>query len=299
MDPSQKTARLPFSWEANLAAAGLLLWVLGVSVALTFLLPLAVVLVVAQSLVIVPILGWVLLRGLPLRETFRLRPVGFRTVILSALIGMAGWPIISAAATLLDKPLNRIGPYPATPAPSGWVEAAAYAVTFLLIAPLTEEPIYRGFILRGWLRRGAWTGIVVSGFLFGLVHSQIAATVPIAALGIILAWMSYRSGSIWNTVVAHGFYNLAPTVFYVFPALQQNLSDLGIYIAAVIAIPLLGLLLWLYHRAHPRAPIEDPTPETGSELWPILTLIPAIGLFGFMALIELLLRAFPGGFGGM
>jgi membrane protease YdiL (CAAX protease family) len=298
MEESAKPARLPYSWEANLAAAGLLLWVLGVSVTLTFLLPLSLVLVVAQALVIVPVLGWVLLRGLPLRDTFRLRPVGFRTVILSALIGMTSWPIISAAATLLDKPLSRIGPYPATPAPSGWLEAAAYAVTFLLIAPLTEEPIYRGFVLRAWLRRGAWTGIVVSGFLFGLVHSQIAATVPIAFLGMILAWMSHRSGSIRNTIVAHAFYNLVPTLFYVLPAWQNYISDLAVYVAAVIAVPVLAGLLWLYRGLHPRPPIEDPAAETGSDWWPILTLLPAVALFGVMALVEVLLRAFPGGLGG-
>jgi membrane protease YdiL (CAAX protease family) len=296
MEEKANPVRLPYSWEANLVAAGLLIWVLAVTVALTLLFNLATVLVVAQLLIIVPVVGWVLLRRLPLRETFRLRGVSIGTVLQSALIGFASWPIVSAAATLIDKPLNIIGPYPSTPSPVGWLEAAAYAVTFVVIAPLTEEPIYRGFILRGWLRRGVWTGIVVSGFLFGLVHSQIAATVPIALLGIILAWMSYRSGSIVNTIVAHACYNLIPTVFYVLPSLQI-VSETAIYIAALIALPILALFLWWYHRTHPRAPIEDPAPETGSELWPILTLGAAVGLFCFMALVELLLRAFPNGFG--
>ncbi len=288
----QPPVRLPFTWEANLMAAGVLIWVLVVSVVLTVFFDLAVVMIVGQMLIILPILVWVIARRLPLRETFRLRWIGARTALESMLIGFACWPVVSAAATLLEKPLNLIGPYPAGPAPQGILEYAVYAVTFVIIAPLTEEPIYRGFILRAGLRRGALAGILLSGFLFGLVHSQIAALLPITFLGIVLGVLSYRSGSIVNTILAHACYNLLPTVFYLFPSLQE-IPDAAIYLAGLSAVPVVALLLWIFLKTHPAPPVENPPRETSSVLWPVLTLGIAVALFCMMAGLEIFLRLSP------
>jgi membrane protease YdiL (CAAX protease family) len=294
---AQPSVRLPSTWEANLVAAGLLIWVLVVSALLAVFFNLAAVMVVAQLLVLLPVLIWVIARKLPLRETFRLGPVSAGTALGSMLVGFVSWPIVSAAATLLEKPLNLIGPYPSNPAPAGIWEYLAYALTFIIIAPLTEEPIYRGFILQAGLRRGTWTGILLSGFLFGLVHSQIAALLPITFLGIVFGVLGHRSGSIYNTILAHACYNLVPTVFFLVPSLQE-IPDAVIYIAALIALPALALLLWIFLRSHPRPPVENPPREASSVLWPILTLGVAVALFCMMAGLEILLRISPNLTGG-
>jgi membrane protease YdiL (CAAX protease family) len=290
-------ARLPTTWEANLVSAGLLIWVLVISVVLAALLDFAAALVTAQLLILVPVLAWAILRNLPLRETFRLRPVSAGTALASMLIGIAAWPIVSAAATLLEKPLDLIGPYPPSPAPVGVLQYLAYAVTFVIVAPLTEEPIYRGFVLRAGLRRGTWAGILLSGFLFGLVHSQIAALLPITFLGILFGVLSHRSGSIYNTVLAHACYNLVPTVFFLIPSLQ-GIPDEAIYAAALAAIPMLALLLWIFLRTHPDRSAENPPPEAFSALWTVLTLAVVVGLFLMMAGLEIFLRLSPNLVGG-
>ncbi len=289
---ARPSVRLPSTWEANLVAAGLLIWVLVVSTLLAVFFDLAVVLIVAQLLVLLPVLIWVIARNLPLRETFRLRPVSAGTALGSMLIGFVSWPIISAAATLLEKPLILIGPYPPNPMPTGILEYLAYAVTFVIVAPLTEEPIYRGFILQAGLRRGTWMGILLSGFLFGLVHSQIAALLPITVLGIIFGVLAHRSGSIYNTILAHACYNLAPTVFFLVPSLQE-IPETAIYIAALIALPMLAFLLWMFLRAHPDRSAQNPLRETSSILWTILSLGVAFGLFLMMAGLEIFLRLSP------
>ena len=291
MEP-QPSVRLPFTWEANLVAAGLLIWVLLVSGVLAVFFDIAIVMIVAQILILLPVLIWVIVRKLPLRETFRLRPVSAGTALGSILIGFACWPIVSAAATLLEKPLNLLGPYPPSPMPAGVLQSVVYAVTFVLVAPLTEEPIYRGFILRAWLRRGTLAGILLSGFLFGLVHSQIAALLPITFLGIVLGVLSHRSGSIYNTILAHAAYNFIPTFFYLIPSLQE-MPDGVIYIAGLAALPGLAILLWMFLRTHPAPPAENPPRETSSLLWPILTLGIVFGLFCMMAGLEIILRLSP------
>jgi hypothetical protein len=192
----------------------------------------------------------------------------------------------------MEKPLNLIGPYPPSPVPSGIIESILYAATFIIVAPLTEEPIYRGFILRAWLRRGTLAGILLSGFLFGLVHSQIAALLPITFLGIVLGVLSHRSGSIVNTILAHAAYNVVPTFFFIIPTLQ-NIPDGALYAAAIMALPILVLLLRVFLRAHPDRSAENPPRESSSVLWPILTLGVAVALFCMMAGLEIFLRLSP------
>jgi membrane protease YdiL (CAAX protease family) len=289
---NQPSIRMPSTWEANLSAAGLLIWIVLVSGILALFLNIGLLMLAGQVLFIVPVLVWVIIRRLPLRDTFRLKPVSMGTAVGSILIGFTCWPIVAAAVTLLEKPLNLIGPYPPSPVPAGVLESVLYALTFIVVAPLTEEPIYRGFILRAWLRRGTLAGILLSGFLFGLVHSQIAALLPITFLGIVLGMLSHRSGSIVNTILAHAAYNILPTFFYLIPSLQ-NIPDGMLYTAGIIALPILGLLLSVFLRTHPDRSAENPPRESSSLLWPIVTLGIAIGLFCMMAGLEIFLRLSP------
>ena len=83
-------------------------------------------------------------------------------------------PVAAGMATLFERGLSRIGPGVPLPYPTGPVESAIYAVLFILMAPLTEEPVFRGFVLRAWLRRGTAMGLVLSSFLFALIHFQLA-----------------------------------------------------------------------------------------------------------------------------
>lgn len=80
-------------------------------------------------------------------------------------------------------------------------------------APLVEEAFFRGVLFAfvrdlGW-PRVAWVG---TSMLFGLVHGNLAAWVPLTLLGLVLARIYERTGSLWAPVVAHGIFNLAPFV---------------------------------------------------------------------------------------
>ncbi|MBN1439275.1 MAG: CPBP family intramembrane metalloprotease [Anaerolineales bacterium] len=70
--------------------------------------------------------------------------------------------------------------------PSDAWQPAAYAPACVIVAPLMEEPVCRGFILRAWMRRGVLAGVLLPGLPFGLVHSQIAGLLPPAFPGIVL-----------------------------------------------------------------------------------------------------------------
>jgi membrane protease YdiL (CAAX protease family) len=288
----QSSIRYPAAWEANLLAASTLLMLILSTGLLTVFFPLPVVLIVGQLLVITPALLWVMLRHFPLRVTFNLTPVSARTILWSVLIGFACWPVVAGVSSLLEKPLALIGPYPPGPIPGNWIESIAFGLTYIVLAPLTEEPIYRGFILQAWLRKGKWAGILLSGILFGLLHSQIAPLLPLTFLGIVFGILAYRNQSMLSAIFAHASYNTAATLFVVIPALQSTPNDVFI-IAGGIAFPITLFLIWLFLRRTPE-PLTAPAPQERISKWKtIITFLIVVGLYGIMIALELVMRLYP------
>ena len=82
----------------------------------------------------------------------------------------------------------------------------------VIIAPLTEEMFFRGFIFHGlWSRFGFWPAAVGSGWLFAMVHvtgrDRIGLIVPFTILGILFAALVRRTGSLWNSIAVHFLFN--------------------------------------------------------------------------------------------
>lgn len=79
----------------------------------------------------------------------------------------------------------------------------------VVLAPLAEEVIFRGFLFRN-LRDAVGRGLalVISGFAFALVHFEPTLVLPLTALGVALALLFEWSGSLWVPVVVHALWNL-------------------------------------------------------------------------------------------
>jgi uncharacterized protein len=78
------------------------------------------------------------------------------------------------------------------------------------LAALSEELFFRGFVFSGLRSRmSVWPAAVISGLVFGLVHAPtgITTVVPLAVLGVVLAWLYDRTGSLWPSVIAHALNN--------------------------------------------------------------------------------------------
>lgn len=90
-----------------------------------------------------------------------------------------------------------------------------------LIPAICEEVLFRGYILRAFEKSwGIILGIIISGIIFGMFHIQLGNIFPLAALGMILALMTWLSGSLWPAIVAHFINNGAAVVIGVnFPEL--------------------------------------------------------------------------------
>lgn len=82
-------------------------------------------------------------------------------------------------------------------------------ISAAIISPIYEEIFYRGFLYR-WLRTkyGIASGILISSFIFMIVHIPTYNTLPYNFLsGIIFAWTYERTSSIYPAMMIHGLFN--------------------------------------------------------------------------------------------
>lgn len=92
-----------------------------------------------------------------------------------------------------------------------------------LLAPLVEELVFRGAILRSLLKwhQNHWVPIALSAALFALSHFNPAQMPHALLVGFLLGWMYYRTDSIvpgvvlhWvNNSVAYAVYNLSKAAY--------------------------------------------------------------------------------------
>ncbi len=78
----------------------------------------------------------------------------------------------------------------------------------VVIAPIVEEIIFRGMILRGFLKHySVRKSIIVSALFFGIVHMNPWQFVTAFAAGIILGWWYEKTDSILTTIFGHALNN--------------------------------------------------------------------------------------------
>lgn len=102
-----------------------------------------------------------------------------------------------------------------------------------MLAPLAEEIIFRGAIIRAltkwWQERGKsnvsseWFAIIISAILFAAVHAN-PAQIPVALVfGILLGWLFVKTGSIVPGTIVHWINNsFAYVMLKMFPTLPVD-----------------------------------------------------------------------------
>ena len=100
-----------------------------------------------------------------------------------------------------------------------------------ILAPLAEEIVFRGAILRTLLgmmsRKNHWVAIMISAALFGAVHGNAAQFVNALLMGLLLGWMYYRTKSLVPGILMHWVNNtMAYVLSNLLPQSNGKLIDL-------------------------------------------------------------------------
>ena len=92
---------------------------------------------------------------------------------------------------------------------------STYATLFvsIFVAPICEEMFFRGFVFMGLLRAmPVWAAILVSSFLFAIAHVDLGSFTVLFIIGIALAFVRWRTRSLWPGVLLHLLNNAIGTV---------------------------------------------------------------------------------------
>jgi membrane protease YdiL (CAAX protease family) len=149
----------------------------------------------------------------------------------------------------------------------------AAALTLVVIAPLTEEILFRGLILQGFYRQySAKVAVLVSALLFGAIHFNWQQIPGAAALGILLGWTLLKTGSILPCLFIHALNNglvLAATlVSFNIPGFSGEPDPTVSAVFQPLWFDALGLLLfalgcWALRRIIQRAKRHHSAPPIG------------------------------------
>jgi membrane protease YdiL (CAAX protease family) len=145
-----------------------------------------------------------------------------------------------------------------------------WASVFLLVivAPLTEEVMFRGLILRAFLQRfRGGLAFLLSSMLFGAVHLNPWQFVSAFALGLMFAWWYARTRSLVPCLIGHALANAMVVGNASLPFKVRGFNagdplagaDLQPAWFDVLGVLLLAAGLWLFHRATPAIHVRSDT----------------------------------------
>ena len=148
-------------------------------------------------------------------------------------------------------------------APSFWV----IVVGFVILAPLTEELLVRGLILRGFLSRySARKAVLASALLSGLMPLDPSNFIGPTMLGILLAWWFIQTRSMLPCFLGHAFYGALVIAYIVLGQLEIWFQPLWWNLVGVILTPLgIWILIRQFRKSSDTVP-EDVSGDKPDEL---------------------------------
>jgi|TARA_B100000029_G_scaffold110329_1_gene102185 hypothetical protein len=168
--------------------------------------------IIGQGFMLVPLFWFLISRKEPLLKRLRLNHISSSTAGFSVLL--------SAGLIVLSDELDRIIQI-FVPAPEYILDlngilqpetVTGFILLFMaiaLIAPMGEELLFRGF-LQQFLEKhwqDVTRAILVTALFFAMIHMNPYWFVQIYLLGIMLGFLSWRTGSVIPPLILHGMNN--------------------------------------------------------------------------------------------
>jgi membrane protease YdiL (CAAX protease family) len=139
--------------------------------------------------------------------------LGGRTLRASAIQCLSGGAMLGLVISFVGGFLNPKSRLPIEQILQARISVVLFAVLGVLVAPVVEETIFRGFLYPVIARSvGITAGVIVTGTLFGLTHAaqlwggwgQIGLLILV---GIALTWVRARTGTVAASYFVHLGYN--------------------------------------------------------------------------------------------
>lgn len=218
-------------------------------------------------------------------------------IILIFISGVAFSSLGTMATDFITKALNSLlgTPLPAAAfsgsMPHNLFQFLTLSFCTVIIAPLCEELIFRGFLLKPLRKYGDLTAILVSAVIFALFHGNIDQLAYALISGVFLGIIVVRSNSILPSIILHSANNLIVSFISYMPkdifgreqaeAVTAVISVINTVMMAVIPSGIIAVVFLAVKKVHR---LENPSCISGKEmLKAFFTSIPFI--IGFITMI--------------
>jgi membrane protease YdiL (CAAX protease family) len=140
-----------------------------------------------------------------------------RAIVLFLLAGYAAVMVYGLLVSLLG--LDFLEPDQQLPDDTydSDVVVIATGVLVVLGAPLVEETLFRGFLFAKLrMHLPFLLAAALSGSLFSLAHADPGLILPFTVVGVLLAYVYERTGTLWGSIGVHFCFNLITFLILVF-----------------------------------------------------------------------------------
>lgn len=165
------------------------------------------------------------------------KPMHFRDLMAILCIFMSAQLLFQFFATIVETILNLFGLSAIAAMESASLSGVDTFSMFLyagLLAPVAEEILFRGLILRSLEPYGKKLAIFVSALLFGIFHGNIVQSPFAFAVGLVLGYVAVEYSLTW-AMALHMFNNLV---------ISDMLSRLTFDLPVAVADTVLSLVMW-------------------------------------------------------
>jgi membrane protease YdiL (CAAX protease family) len=197
--------------------------------------------IIGQGFMLVPLIWFLISKQEPVLKRLRLNPISSST---------AGFTILfSLGLIILSDELDRIIQI-FIPAPEYIIDLngllrpetiTGFILLFIavaIIAPLGEELLFRGFLQqvleKHW--KDVTKAILVTSLFFALIHMNPYWFAQIYILGVMLGFLSWKTGSVLPSLILHGLNNTMAMIFAFSEAGEGNIYIWNGHVAPWIII---------------------------------------------------------------
>lgn len=218
----------------------------------------AISLFIGQGFMLVPILFFLSSRKESFKHRLRLNPIG-APVLLPVLLVSVGVIILAdeydRLVSLLFPPPDFLLGIESLLVMDSLGIALITILTIVIIAPVAEELIFRGFLQK--FLEEAWQdptrAILITSLFFAVIHMNPYWATQIYFLGVVLGYLAWRTGSIIPGIILHSLNNVFALAFITLAPSEDSVYLWNGHVAPMVLIlSLVGVAIgfrWLNNAA--------------------------------------------------
>ncbi len=182
----------------------------------------------------------------------RLKPLPLTFIPAIIILAASMWLVNVFMAAGLVGGLMELGfqPLVMIEPPATWQQYLGYVLVLSVFAGICEEVLFRGTIMPALEQHGLVPAIIFSSLLFALLHGSLLSLLSTFSLGVIMAVIVIKTGSLWGGILYHMLNNFyAATYLFWAGSMDAEPARFGLqtYLALLpfLVVGLIGVVIGL------------------------------------------------------